>query len=81
MTNILLAILFLPILSAAAITLFTLRRPTVSAGISIGSCCLTFILSVLLYRGAVSQGLPLEISFTGSGRSSLVELGFPGGIG
>ncbi|HQC42185.1 MAG TPA: hypothetical protein PLV91_01800, partial [Verrucomicrobiota bacterium] len=60
MTNILLAILFLPILSAAAITLFTLRRPTVSAGISIGSCCLTFILSLLLYRGAVSQGLPLE---------------------
>ncbi len=77
MTNILLAILFLPILSAAAITLFTLRRPTVSAGISIGSCCLTFILSVLLYRGAVSQGLPLEISFTWLSVGALsVELGF-----
>ena len=77
MTNILLAILFLPILSAAVITLFTLRRPTVSAGISIGSSCLTFILSVLLYRGAVSQGLPLEISFTWLPVGALsVELGF-----
>lgn len=77
MTNILLAILFLPILSAAAITLFTLRRPTVSAGISIGSYCLTFILSLLLYRGAVSQGLPLEISFTWLSVGTLtVELGF-----
>ncbi len=77
MTYILFAILFLPIISAAAITLFTLRRPVISAGISIGACCLTFIFSLLLYRAATSQGLPLEISFTWLSVGALsVDLGF-----
>ena len=58
MTYILFAILFLPIISAAAITLFTLRRPVISAGISIGACCLTFIFRCSLPSGHLPGTAP-----------------------
>src|SRR5882672_3857909 len=41
------AILFLPLLAAAIITLFTLRDRKVSAGLSIGAVVAAFILSIV----------------------------------
>src|SRR6516162_6640565 len=43
-------ILFLPLISAAVITLFTLRSKTVSALISIGAVSVAFVLSVLFIQ-------------------------------
>src|SRR5438309_4321285 len=40
-------ILFLPLLSAAAITLFTQKNRALSAGLSIGAIALSFVLSIL----------------------------------
>lgn len=77
MTHVLLAILFLPLISAACITLFTLRKPQLSAGISITASCLTFILTCILYCMTDSQQFPIERNFTWLAVGPLtVDLGF-----
>ena len=51
-------ILFLPLLSAICITLFTKRNHCLSAGVSIGAIVVSFVLSLVLF---VSFSAPIEL--------------------
>ena len=45
------AVLFLPLLAAVAILLFTRRHKSLSAGLSVGAIVIAFIMSLYLYFG------------------------------
>src|SRR5688500_17954879 len=53
-------ILFLPLLAAAGITLFTLRLRELSASLSIGAIVIAFILSLALFFQTDLSGGPVE---------------------
>jgi len=57
-------VLLFPALAAVIITLFTLRRPRISAALSVGACSLSFVFSVPLIYSALAggHGEPLRAS-------------------
>jgi NADH-quinone oxidoreductase subunit L len=57
-------ILFLPLLSAVVITLFTQRRPRLSALISVGAIFISLLLSILLFANNFSGNTPPDVSLT-----------------
>jgi len=60
-------ILFLPLLSAVFITLFTLKNPRFSALLSVGMVLVSFLLSILVfarYMLVLNNGEPQDISLT-----------------
>ncbi len=54
-------VLFLPLAAAVVITLFTQRRPEVSAGVSIGAVVLAFVFSVILFAALPGGAASLEL--------------------
>ena len=57
-------ILFLPLLATAVITLFTLKNPRFSAGLSVGAVCISLLLSISLFCDSIASAPPQDTSLT-----------------
>ena len=57
-------ILFLPLLSAVFITLFTLKNPRFSAILSVGAIVVSFLFSIALFANSIAGAPPEDISLS-----------------
>ncbi len=56
-------ILFLPLASAAVITLFTQKKPGLSAAISVGAIAASFVLALAVFANAGGQTADLKVNW------------------
>jgi proton-translocating NADH-quinone oxidoreductase, chain L len=71
-------ILFLPLLAATVITLFTQKNRSVSAGLSIGAVVIAFLLSVLFVKvnGFAPEQRELAVNWLSIGDTFQIDFGF-----